>query len=139
MKMRIFGVFLMIVGFVGVAIGISFISVAADEQEVPAVSEEQTGELKTGVYYLNGDKSAEYIEIFDDETLVLNCGERQSYKFKIWENMTETDEETGKITVKNLYFLGTNLNGGTNFTDNIKVNFSNSSLEYNNKSYILIK
>ena len=129
----------MIVGFVGVAIGISFISVAADEQEVPVVSEEQTSELKTGVYYLNGDKSAEYIEIFDDETLVLNGGERQSYKFKIWENMTETDEETGKITVKNLYFLGTNLNGGTNFTDNIKVNFSNNSLEYNNKSYILIK
>ncbi|MGN0595858.1 MAG: hypothetical protein ACI4J1_00825, partial [Ruminiclostridium sp.] len=68
---------------------------------------------------------------------VLSGNERQSYKLKVWKNMTETDEETGRITVKNLYFLGTNLNGGTSFSDNIRVHFENDSLEYNNNIYFL--
>lgn len=135
--MRIFGVFLMIVGFVGVAIGISFMSGADSEEEIPAAVVQQETELKTGVYYLNGDEKGGYIEIFDDETFVLSGNERQSYKLKVWKNMTETDEETGRITVKDLYFLGTNLNGGTSFSDNIRVDFENNSLEYNNNIYFL--
>ncbi len=135
--MRIFGVFLMIVGFVGVAIGISFMSGADSEEEIPAAVVQQETELKTGVYYLNGDEKGGYIEIFDDETFVLSGNERQSYKLKVWKNMTETDEETGRITVKDLYFLGTNLNGGTSFSDNIRVDFENNSLEYDNNIYFL--
>ncbi|MGN0596556.1 MAG: hypothetical protein ACI4J1_04440, partial [Ruminiclostridium sp.] len=68
MKMRIFGVFLMIVGFVGVAIGISFMSGADSTEEIPAAEIQQEAELKTGVYYLNGDENSAFIEIFDDET-----------------------------------------------------------------------
>ena len=135
--MRIFGVFLMIVGFVGVAIGISFMSGADSTEEIPAAEIQQEAELKTGVYYLNGDESGAYIEIFDDETFVLSGNERQAYKLKVWKNMTETDEETGRITVKDLYFLGTNLNGGTSFSDNIRVRFENNSLEYDNNIYFL--
>ena len=127
----------MIVGFVGVAIGISFMSGADSEEEIPAAVVQQETELKTGVYYLNGDEKGGYIEIFDDETFVLSGNERQSYKLKVWKNMTETDEETGRITVKDLYFLGTNLNGGTSFSDNIRVDFENNSLEYDNNIYFL--
>lgn len=135
--MRIFGVFLMIVGFVGVAIGISFMSGADSEEEISTAVVQQETELKTGVYYLNGDEKGGYIEIFDDETFVLSGNERQSYKLKVWKNMTETDEKTGRITVKDLYFLGTNLNGGTSFSDNIRVDFENNSLEYDNNIYFL--
>lgn len=139
MKMRILGVFMMIVGFVGVAVGISFMSGAADEAEAPAVVEEANTELTIGKYYLNGDESNDCIEIFDDETFILTGNERQSYKMRIWENIAETDEATGKITVKDLYFLGTNLDGGTSYAEKIQFHGEDNSLEYNNHFYFLVK
>ena len=67
----------------------------------------------------------------------LNDGEEQEYRFREWSDIAQTDEITGKITLSDIYFLGTNLDGGSNFTAKIRFYPENNSLEYNGDYYFL--
>ena len=45
------------------------------------------------------------------------------------------DEKTGDITLVDLYFLGTNLDGAENYTEKIRFYPENNTLEYNGDYY----
>lgn len=140
MKVRLLGVLLIIVGFISVAVGISFISAATEEngKTVSPVSDtDEDVKPVAGVYYLSGDKDGKKIELFSDGTFEISGNQRQAYVLKVWHDMAITDEETGEITLKNIYFLGTNLDGGSKFSDKIEYSPENNTLEYKGGCYLL--
>ena len=137
MKIRVLGFVIMLVGLVVIGYGISFLSVADTEEVVQAEGIDPT--LKIGTYYLNANPERECIEIFDDRTFVLTGNERQPYVFREWSDMAVTDEATGEITLVDLYFLGTNLDGGVNFTEKISYSPENDTLEYNGDYYFYVE
>ena len=137
MKIRVLGFVIMLVGLVVIGYGISFLSVADTE---PVVQEEiASPDLKTGTYYINANTGRACIEIFDDHTFAIDGGERQPYVFREWSDIAVTDEVTGEITLFDLYFLGTNLDGGDNFTEKIGYNPENDTLEYNGDYYFYVE
>lgn len=142
MKIRLLGVLLILVGFISIAVGISFISEATGENIKQNTAIDETGknvEILAGTYYLGGDISGEKIEIFSDDTFEMTGFARQPYTVKVWKDMATTDEQTGVITLKDFYFLGTNLDGGTKYADKIGYDYENLSLEYKTKTYKLVK
>ncbi len=137
MKIRVLGFIIMLVGLVVIGYGISFFSVADTEEA--AVIESAVPTLEVGKYYLNANTERECIEIFDDRTFALTGYERQSYVFREWSDMAVTDEITGEISLVDLYFLGTNLDGGVNYTEKIRYYPENDSLEYNGDYYFYVE
>lgn len=137
MKIRMLGFLIMLVGFVVIGYGISVLSVADTEAAVQTEGIAPT--LKTGKYYINANTERECIEIFDDQTFQLTGNERQSYVFREWSDIAVTDEVTGEITLTDLYFLGTNLDGGVNFTEKISYSPENDTLEYNGDYYFYVE
>ena len=133
MKLRVLGFLMLLTGLFVIGYGISFLSSADDVNGV--YTETTDAELKTGRYYLNANKERACIEILDDMTFELTGNERQSYIFRRWNDMTVTDEKTGDITLVDLYFLGTNLNGAENYTEKIRFYPENNTLEYNGDYY----
>lgn len=137
MKIRVLGFVIMLVGLVVIGYGISFLSVADTEEVVQAEGIDPT--LKIGTYYLNANTERACIEIFDDRTFTLTGNERQSYVFREWSDMAVTDEATGEITLVDFYFLGTNLDGGVNYTEKICYHPENDTLEYNGDYYFYVE
>lgn len=137
MKIRVLGFIIMLVGLVVIGYGISFFSVA--DTEDAAVIESADPTLKVGKYYLNANTERDCIEIFDDRTFMLSGYERQAYVFREWSDIAVTDEETGDIELVDLYFLGTNLDGGVNFTEKISYSPENDTLEYNGDYYFYVE
>ncbi len=137
MKIRVLGFIIMLVGLVVIGYGISFLSVADTEQTVQ--TETVSPNLKTGRYYLNANTERACIEIFDDHTFQLTGYERQNYVFREWSDIAVTDEVTGDITLVDLYFLGTNLDGGVNYTEKISYSPENDTLEYNGDYYFYVE
>jgi len=133
MKIRVLGFLMVLIGLLTITYGISFLSVA--ESEGNAAVESVKPELKAGTYYLNANSERECIEIFDDGTFCLTGYERQPYIFREWSDMAVTDEETGDISLIDLYFLGTNLGGAENYTEKIRFYPENDTLEYNGDYY----
>jgi len=133
MKIRVLGFLIMLTGLFVIGCGISFLSVAEADDVV--YTENIDAELKAGRYYLNANKERACIEIFDDETFQLTGNERQAYIFRQWNDMAVTDEKTGDITLVDLYFLGTNLDGAENYTEKIRFYPENNTLEYNGDYY----
>ncbi len=137
MKIRVLGFIIMLVGLVVIGYGISVLSVADTE---PVVQTESVAPaLKTGKYYINANTERACIEIFDDKTFQLTGYERQSYVFREWSDIAVTDEVTGEITLVDLYFLGTNLDGGVNYTEKISYSPENNTLEYNGDYYFYVE
>lgn len=131
MKSKFFGGFIMLVGLVILAVGINTIAVAAGDEDMSGAKPEVT--IKTGVYVLDDD----FIEIFDDHTFSMNGGEAQPFQLKIWYDMPVTDEATGKITLTDYYFLGTNLDGGDTFSEKIAYDYQTETLTYDNQIFVL--
>ncbi len=138
MKLKMLGIIIMLVGLAVMACGISVLSGAnAGETAVAESAAVYAPELKTGKYYLNGNPQRGCIEICSGEMFRLNDGDEQEYRLREWSDIAETDEVTGKITLSDIYFLGTNLDGGSNFTAKIRFYPENNSLEYNGDYYFL--
>lgn len=137
MKVRVLGFLIMLVGLFVISYGISILSVADTEEAV--VTEGAEPSLKVGTYYLNANTSRECIEIFDDQTFELTGNERQHYVFREWSDIAVTDEATGDISLVDLYFLGTNLDGGSNYTEKIRYYPENDTLEYNGDYYFYVE
>lgn len=137
MKTRVLGFIIMLTGLIVIAYGISFLSVADTEEAVQIEGIEPS--LKTGTYYLNANPERACIEIFDDQTFELTGSERQSYVFREWSDIAVTDEATGEITLVDLYFLGTNLDGGVNYTEKIRYYPEDDTLEYNGDYYFYVE
>ncbi len=137
MKIRVLGFIIMLVGLVVIGYGISFLSVADTEEAVVIESADPT--LKVGKYYLNANMSRDCIEIFDDRTFTITGFERQPYVFREWSDIAVTDEVTGEISLVDLYFLGTNLDGGVNYTEKISYSPENDTLEYNGDYYFYVE
>lgn len=135
MKTKMLGFFMILVGAAVIASGISVMSGASDSGESAMIYVAQNAELKTGKYYLNANPERGCIEIFEDGTFTLTGHERQEYRFREWSDIAETDEATGQITLTDFYFLGTNLDGGTQFTEKIRFYPENDSLAYNGDYY----
>lgn len=135
MKTKMLGFFIILIGAAMIASGISVMSGASDSGEPSTVYVAQNAELKTGKYYLNANPERGCIEIFEDSTFALTGYERQEYRFREWSNIAETDEATGQITLTDFYFLGTNLDGGAQFTEKIRFYPENDSLEYDGDYY----
>jgi len=133
MKLRVLGFIIVLTGLFVIGYGISFLSVAESGSGV--LVETVDAELKIGKYYLNANKERACIEIFGDSTFQLTDNERQSYVFREWKDMAVTDEKTGEITLVDLYFLGTNLDGAENYTEKIRFFPENDTLEYNGDYY----
>ncbi len=133
MKLRVLGFIIVLTGLFVIGYGISFLSVAESGSGV--LVETVDAELKIGKYYLNANKERACIEIFEDSTFQLTDNERQSYVFREWKDMAVTDEKTGEITLVDLYFLGTNLDGAENYTEKIRFFPENDTLEYNGDYY----
>lgn len=137
MKIRVLGFIIMLVGLVVIGYGISVLSVADTEEVVQTEGIAPT--LKIGKYYLNANAERECIEIFDDRTFQLTGNERQAYVFREWSDIAVTDEVTGEISLVDLYFLGTNLDGGVNYTEKIRYYPENDTLEYNGDYYFYVE
>lgn len=137
MKIRVLGFIIMMIGLAVIGYGISVLSVAETEPVVQTESIAPT--LKTGKYYINANPERACIEIFDDQTFQLTGNDRQSYVFREWSDIAVTDEVTGEITLVDLYFLGTNLDGGANFTEKICYSPENDTLEYNGDYYFYVE
>ena len=137
MKIRVLGFLIMLVGLFTIGYGISILSVADTEEAVAVEGVEPS--LKTGKYYLNANTSRECIEIIDDQTFSLTGFERQHYVFREWSDIAVTDEATGDISLVDLYFLGTNLDGGVNYTEKIRYYPENDTLEYNGDYYFYVE
>ncbi len=135
MKTRLLGMIMILIGAAVIASGISVMSGADKSDSAETVYAVQNAELKTGKYYLNANTERGCIEIFDDGTFELTGFERQEYRMREWPDIAVTDEKTGKITLTDFYFLGTNLDGGENFTEKISFYPENDSLEYNGDYY----
>lgn len=135
MKTKMLGFFMILIGAAVIASGISVMSGASDSDEPAMIYVAQNAELKEGKYYLNANPERGCIEIFEDGTFALTGCERQEYRFREWSNIAETDEATGQITLTDFYFLGTNLDGGTQFTEKIRFYPENDSLEYGGDYY----
>lgn len=139
MKIRVLGFMIMLVGLAVIGYGISFLSVADTEQTVQVEESGIEPSLKIGKYYLNANPERECIEIFDDRTFEYTGYERQSYVFREWSDIAVTDEVSGDIDLVDLYFLGTNLDGGTNFTEKIRYYPENDTLEYGGDYYFYVE
>ena len=133
MKIRMLGFLIMLTGLFVISYGISFLSVAENNNEIYAETQEAV--LKTGKYYLNANSERACIEIFEDNTFELSGNERQAYVLRSWNDMAVTDEKTGEIRLVALYFLGTNLDGAENYTKKIRFYPENNTLEYNGDYY----
>lgn len=139
MKIRVLGFIIMLVGLAVIGYGISFLSVADTEQTVQVEENGIEPSLKIGKYYLNANPERACIEIFDDRTFEYTGYERQSYVFREWSDIAVTDEISGDIDLVDLYFLGTNLDGGTNFTEKIRYYPENDTLEYGGDYYFYVE
>ncbi|MCM1334075.1 MAG: hypothetical protein NC084_08085 [Bacteroides sp.] len=135
MKTKMLGFIMILIGAAVIASGISVMSGASEGGETATVYEAVDVELKPGRYYLNGNPERGCIEIYDDRTFALTGYERQEYRFREWSDIAETNEETGRITLTDYYFLGTNLDGGTQFTEKIRFYPESDSLAYNGDYY----
>lgn len=137
MKLKMLGIIIMLVGLSVMACGISVFS-GANAGDVQSQEETQDAVpvLKIGTYCLNGNASRGTIEINSDGTFIMN-GAVHEYRFRVWNDIAATDEATGEITLTDMYFLGTNLDGGENFTDKIRFYPENDSLEYKGNYYFL--
>ena len=133
MKIRVLGFIIVLIGLLTITYGISFLSVADDGEN--KIVETVKPELKAGKYFLNANKERECIEIFDDNTFIMTGFERQPYIFREWSDIAVTDEKTGDISLVDLYFLGTNLDGAENYTEKIRFFPENNSLEYKGDYY----
>ncbi len=134
MKTKLLGSLMILTGAAVIAVGISVMT-GADNSGAGTVHAVQNAELKTGTYYLNANPDRGCIEIFEDGTFSMTGAERQEYRFREWSDIAVTDEITGQITLTDLYFLGTNLDGGENFTEKIRFYPENDSLEYDGDYY----
>lgn len=135
MKTKMIGFIMILIGAAVIASGISVMTDASGDGAAETVYEVQNAELKTGKYYLNANPARGCIEIFEDGTFLLTGFERQEYRFREWPGITETDETSGQITLTDYYFLGTNLDGGTQFTEKIRFYPENDSLAYKGDYY----
>lgn len=132
MKMRILGVLLLIAGFCSLAVGISFMSGAeSSSASVAEQGAEESLELVSGTYYINGNTEKSCIELYDDGSVSFDGGERLPYEIKVWKDMTVTDG-TGKISVIDQYFLGT-ASGDCEYISTDKM------IVYNDRYYSLVK
>lgn len=137
MKLKMLGIIMMLVGLSVMACGISMLSGAnGGEQQAQVETQDAIPVLKIGVYCLNGNPERGTIEINSDGTFTMN-GAVHEYRFRVWSDIAVTDEATGEITLTDMYFLGTNLDGGENFTDKIRFFPENDSLEYKGDYYFL--
>ncbi len=137
MKLKMLGIIIMLVGLAVMTCGISMLS-GANAGDIQAQEETQDAVpvLKIGRYCLNGNPQRGVIEINPDGTFAMN-GAVYEYRFRVWSDIAVTDEATGEITLTDMYFLGTNLDGGENFTDKIRFYPENDSLEYKGDYYFL--
>lgn len=137
MKLKMLGIIIMLVGLSVMACGISVFSGAnSDDTQAQEEVQDMIPVLKIGTYCLNGNASRGTIEINPDSTFTYN-GATYEYRFRIWNDIAMTDEATGEITLNDMYFLGTNLDGGSNFSDKIRFYPENDSLEYKGDYYFL--
>lgn len=137
MKLKMLGIIIMLVGLAVMTCGISMLSGAnSGEQQAQEETQDAIPVLKIGAYYLNGNAERGTIEINPDGTFSFN-GAVHEYRFRVWSDIAVTDEATGEITLTDMYFLGTNLDGGENFTDKIRFYPENDSLEYKGDYYFL--
>lgn len=102
MKRKVFGILIMIVGCAMIAVGTAFFAEAAVE-EAPAGRNDASEE-----------KVAEGDYVSDTGAVISVCGGKividgvsEEYSLSVWRNLPVTDEDTGKITYVNYYYIRT--------------------------------
>lgn len=134
MKYKILGSLLIFIGFAGVAFGISIFSAASHLPEGSPVPPNTTVMIQEGVYVSD---SGDTIMLLGDSTLSYNNGKAQDYQVKIWRDMPFTNEDTGEITLSDLYFLNADLDGDGEYSNRIQYDYENQSLIYRDVNYEL--
>ena len=102
MKRKILGTFIMIIGLAMIATSTALISAASSNGSQPVAEQSARTPVIIGTYYSEDGAS---IKVLDDVLLQMSGSEIQSYELNIWKDIPETDEATGKITLKNHYYL----------------------------------
>ena len=107
MKRTVFGILIMAVGIALLTAGTALFTVSAQgggDTQQAFETQQQENRVYTGEYYKNGDSSQDRVTISDSE-ITFADGTVSEYSLSVWENMPETDEESGKITYRDYCFL----------------------------------
>lgn len=108
MKQNIIGFTLIFIGLAMFCISTALVVAAGEnehgEVDTSDVVDEESVSL-VGTYYSEGDNAEDYVEILDDNTIQKAGDEPQTYSLSIWRDIPITDEQTGKITLTDRYFL----------------------------------
>ena len=102
MKRKIFGTLIMVIGLAMIATSTALMSAASSVDSRAVAEQAVRTPVITGTYYSENGAS---IKVLDEELLQMSGSEIQTYQLNIWKNIPETDEATGKITLKNHYYL----------------------------------
>ena len=126
MKRKILGALIMIIGLAMTAVSTALMSAAFDAGGTDAIQSSAQSASPEGKYLSAAGKTS--IVVFDDRTLQMSGGEVQEYELVIWKDIPKTDENTGKITLQNYYFLQ---------LEQSRIAFipENQTLELNGKTY----
>lgn len=129
MKRKIFGVFVMAVGCVMIAVGVTLMASASDSVEKPQnVAVEDIKEIDlTGTYVNTGDSEDKIV--INGGTILID-GKESTCELKIWKDIPKTDEATGKITLYDYYYIQA---GDIRYSYNVYA----KSLSLNGQTYAL--
>ncbi|MDR0222179.1 MAG: hypothetical protein LBI38_01400 [Oscillospiraceae bacterium] len=141
MGYKIVGAICVLAGAAIIAAGIAYVSSADGKKPPKSGAVYETGKggfggVEAGLFFLDGDSEKGCIRLFGDGTFAIDGGERQEYLLKIWKDIPVTCEESGRITLTDIYYLGTNLDGGFAYSEKIEYDYANSRLVYGDKAYL---
>lgn len=111
MKRTVMGISVIILGLILCITGISLCAVSEKNsqnelnEELRSMVKTQDNKVYSGTYLPYG-KNGEAITLTDSE-IIFSDGTKENYRLSVWENMPDTNEETGKITYSDYCFLKT--------------------------------